>query len=243
MASLREQIVVKIGLLEISQKLENQKSEPEICHESICSLCNTLGDTKVFFIEGKRTLKVRLETEDIVETLKESMAKYYGTRKIERNGQKGKKKGGKKMKIQEYYVLGQNLATSSILELVELLVERDYPQVGIFDGSKDGMLGSIFIPEGYLPKKPKVVDPDVAEKIKNEFPNDKKLLGAIKATEGDLLERKVYDALKNYFKPRQKEDVLIIQASKLILHQNLLAVQCYQMLIIVNISFFFKSAK
>ena len=63
-------------------------------------------------------------------------------------------RSGKKLKIHEYYILGQNVATSSIHECVDLLLKRDYPEIVIFDGSIDGTVGPIFIPEGYLPKKP-----------------------------------------------------------------------------------------
>ena len=95
-------------------------------------------------------------------------------------------------------------------------MQRDYPNIAIFDGSKDGSVGPIFVPEGYLPKKPKVIDPDIAEEIQSQFPDYKKLRGDIKQTEGDLLERQVYQALQTHFKSRKNEDVLIVQGLEMV---------------------------
>ena len=183
---------------------------------SHCPLCRILGETRLTLSSEKGLLKVRLESEDVQKSLKEQMARCYGNRRQQLIPGRKVKKQGKKIKIQEYYILGQNVATADILELVELLLERDYPDVAIFDGSIPGRVGPIFVPESYLPKKPKVVDPDIAQNIKEQFPEDKKLIGDIKQTEGDLLERQVYDALRLHFKSRSHEDVLIIQGIELV---------------------------
>ena len=108
------------------------------------------------------------------------------------------------------------MARSSILECVDLLLERDYPEIAIFDGSKDGMVGPIFIPEGYLPKKPKVIDSETAEIVMEQYPDDKKLIGDIRQSKGDMLERQVYDALYKHFSSKVDEDVLIIQGLELV---------------------------
>ena len=176
-----------------------------------CPLCRTLSETRMTLSREKGILKIRLETEDIVASLKEQMAKCYGNRVLPPG-----RRPGKKVNVQDYYILGQNIGTSSILELVELLLKRDYPKIAIFDGSKDGAVGPIFVPEGYLPKKPKVVDPDIAQDIKSQFPEDKKLQGDVKQTEGDLLERQVYNSLQTHFKSRKKEDVLIVQGLEMV---------------------------
>ena len=181
-----------------------------------CPLCNTLGEEKMTLSRDPNgVLKVRLETVDIVASLKQQMAKCYGNRVLPQGRQPGRNQG-KKINVQEYYILGQNIGTSSILELVELLLQRDYPEIAIFDGSKDGSVGPIFVPEGYLPKKPKVVDPHIAQEIKNQYPDDKKLQGDVKQAEGDLLERQVYEALESHFKPRKNEDVLIVQGLEMV---------------------------
>ena len=183
---------------------------------SQCPLCNTLGEERMTLSRDPNgILKVRLETIDIVASLKQQMAKCYGNRVLP-SGRRHTNRINKKVNVQEYYILGQNIGTSSILELIELLLQRDYPEIAIFDGSKDGAVGPIFVPEGYLPKKPKVVDPDIAQDIKSQFPDDKKLQGDVKQTEGDLLERQVYDALQTHFKSRKKEDVLIVQGLEMV---------------------------
>ena len=180
-----------------------------------CPLCNTLGEERMSLSRENGILKVRLETVNIVASLKQQMAKCYGNRVLPPGRRQGRNQS-KKVNVQEYYILGQNIGTSSILELVELLLQRDYPEIAIFDGSKDGSVGPIFVPEGYLPKKPKVVDPDIAAEIKRQFPDDNKLLGDVKQTEGDLLERQVYEALQTHFKSRKKEDVLIVQGLEMV---------------------------
>ena len=120
----------------------------------------------------------------------------------------GQPKKHKKIKIQDYYVLGQNVARSSILECVDLLLERDYPEIVAFDGSKNGMVGSIFIPEGYLPKKPKVIDSEKAEVVMEQNPDDKNLIGDVRQSKGDMLERHVYDSLKKHFSSKADENHL-----------------------------------
>ena len=51
--------------------------------EHVCPLCNTLGETRMILSKEKGVLKVRLETEDIVASLKEQMAKTYGHRNVQ----------------------------------------------------------------------------------------------------------------------------------------------------------------
>ena len=48
----------------------------------VCPLCNTLGETTMILSREKELLKVRLEEEDVVESLKQKMAKYYGNKHV-----------------------------------------------------------------------------------------------------------------------------------------------------------------
>ena len=48
--------------------------------EHICPLCRTLGETTMILSNEKGLLKIRLQEEDIVTSLKEQMAKSYGYR-------------------------------------------------------------------------------------------------------------------------------------------------------------------
>ena len=46
--------------------------------EHSCPLCNTLGETTLTLSRVKGVLKVRLEKDDIITSMKEQMAKTYG---------------------------------------------------------------------------------------------------------------------------------------------------------------------
>ena len=48
--------------------------------EHNCPLCNTLGETTVTLSREKGVLKLRLQNDDIVTSMKEQMAKTYGHR-------------------------------------------------------------------------------------------------------------------------------------------------------------------
>ena len=48
--------------------------------EHFCPLCKTLGETKMILSEEKGILKVRLERDDVIASMKEQMAKCYGYR-------------------------------------------------------------------------------------------------------------------------------------------------------------------
>ena len=80
-----------------------------------------------------------------------------------------------------------------------------------FDGKNEESIGTIFIPEGYLPKRPRVVNPDIAQEIQTQFPLDKRLSGEVKQTVGDLIEKEVYKVLESFFQGRKNEAVLVIQ--------------------------------
>ena len=47
-----------------------------------CPLCNTLGETTMILSREKELLKVRLEEKDVVESLKQKMAKCYGNKHV-----------------------------------------------------------------------------------------------------------------------------------------------------------------
>ena len=160
----------------------------------LCPLCQILGERKFELSNEKRPLKERLKTRKN----QENMAKNYGA------------KGENKL---DYYILGQNVATTSIEKLVKLLLKRDYHRIFVFDGSR-GKVGPIFIPEGFIPKQPRVVDPDISQQIKEQYPEDKKLSGEIDHSESDLVEREAYDLLKKHFPPN--EDVVIIHGLELV---------------------------
>ena len=65
------------------------------------------------------------------------------------------------------------------------------------------------VPEGFIPKKPRIIDPDLEEEILKHFPNDKSLQGEFRMTKSHLIEKKVRDILMEHFK-EIGDDVLII---------------------------------
>ena len=122
----------------------------------------------------KRPLEERLEQEDVKQSITEKMDKNYnpsGATKKKVNIQNGTKKPTRNI-----YVVGQDIATESITKLTNDLLSREYLNVANFDGTNDADVGVIVIPETHIPKKPRVVEPDNAEIVIQENPNNKKYL-------------------------------------------------------------------
>ena len=65
----------------------------------------------------------------------------------------------KKLYKIEFTLMGQDVAKSSPPEIASLLLKRDYPDLHDFEGEKK--VGLTMVPEGWLPKMPKVVDPNI----------------------------------------------------------------------------------
>ena len=78
-----------------------------------------------------------------------------------------------KHKIINKYLMGQNVVQSNIPELVDTLLMRDCPEIYHWDGIK--LIGPVFIPTGFVPKYPKVID----------HKDSKKSKGKIRANEAD----------------------------------------------------------
>ena len=77
--------------------------------------------------------------------------------------------------IRNIYVLGQDKASESIKETVDDLMNRDYPNAAVFDGSDDGDVGVIFVPEDcHIPRRPAIIEPEKAYSIMDENPTDNK---------------------------------------------------------------------
>ena len=67
--------------------------------------------------------------------------------------------------FEDLFVVGQDIATDSIPKFSRFLLERDYREVANFNGFNDGDVGVIVIPEEYIPKKPRIVEPDDADEV------------------------------------------------------------------------------
>ena len=77
--------------------------------------------------------------------------------------------------IIDIYVAGQDYATSSIKEISETLLKRDYPKVAASLGLSDKEIGVINVPDTFLPKKARVVKPEIADEVIQNNPEDTKL--------------------------------------------------------------------
>ena len=72
-----------------------------------------------------------------------------------------------KHKIIEKYLMGQNVVESNIPDLVDTLLKRDAPKIYYWDGKK--LLGSTFVPPGFVPKYPKIIDHKDDNNLKERF--------------------------------------------------------------------------
>ena len=77
--------------------------------------------------------------------------------------------------IIDIYVAGQDCATSSIKEIGVTLMKRDFPKVAASLGLNDKDIGVIVLPDTFLPKKARIVKPEIAEEIIQNNPEDTKL--------------------------------------------------------------------
>ena len=77
--------------------------------------------------------------------------------------------------IIDIYVAGQDCATSSIKEIGVTLVKRDFPKVAASLGLNDKDIGVISIPDTFIPKKARIVKPEIAEEVLQYYPDDNKL--------------------------------------------------------------------
>ena len=181
-------------------------------HEKKHEFCNVVGIKLLNFPEKKK-LKDRLEAynEQNNSEIKQKMRKNYAVEKL----LESKTDEGHFKRTREFYVLGQNIALESISETADLLLKRDLNEVFNFDG--ETQIGTIKVPESYLPKNARVVNPDIAQDIREQFPKvpedeqEKKLCGAIKQSVGDQVEKKVYEVLSSFYTNEKDQTVLIFQ--------------------------------
>ena len=107
------------------------------------------------------------------------------------------------------YIMGQNVIGESVPDIAKKLVRRDYEPIANFNGEQEEELGATFVPEGHLPKNPRIVMPQWRAQIEGQFPDDSHLLGELHQTIGDMAEKEAYDALKDYFKEKGEAVVII----------------------------------
>ena len=116
---------------------------------TFCPLCKTLGISKLVVSKDGKAEKLysRLEKDSFqTPLLKEAMAKCYG---LEKSG-KYQERRPKNIFIEDYEILGRNVAALSIFELADLLLQKGFPEISNLN--TESRLGPIFLPKIFIPK-------------------------------------------------------------------------------------------
>ena len=130
-----------------------------------CLLNCAIGVQEFLKSPEKEPLEVRLEKDETKKMIREKMEKNYNVKFDQVLDEP----------IIDIYVAGQDFATSSIKEIGKTLVKRDYPKVAASLGLNDKEIGVISVPDTFLPKKARVVKPEIAEEVIQNNPEDTKL--------------------------------------------------------------------
>ena len=130
-----------------------------------CLLNCAIGVQEFLKSPEKEPLEVRLEKDETKKMIREKMEKNYSVKFDQVVDDP----------IIDIYVAGQDFATSSIKEIGKTLVKRDYPKVAASLGLNDKEIGVIVVPDTFLPKKARVVKPEIAEEVIQNNPEDTKL--------------------------------------------------------------------
>ena len=161
----------------------------------ICTdLCNTVGVKELQLRPNGEKIEDRLT---IASTKKEK--KEHGKIKEKMNAYQEKNEGRNSICI-----MGQNVIGKSVPAIAKLLVKRDYGPIANFNGQNEEELGATFVPEGHLPKKPRIVMPEWRDDMEGQFPDDSHLLGELHQTIGDMAEKQAFDALRAYLMEKGK---------------------------------------
>ena len=144
-----------------------------------CLLDCTIGVQEFLKSPEKEPLEVRLEKDETKKMIREKMEKNYSVKfdqVVDDSLQQTILEGNdNEQPIIDIYVAGQDFATKSIKEIGATLVKRDFPKVAASLGLNDKDIGVIVVPDTFLPKKARVVKPEIAEEVIQNNPEDTKL--------------------------------------------------------------------
>ena len=142
-----------------------------------CLLNCAIGVKEFLKSPEKEPLEVRLEKDETKKMIREKMEKNYSVKfeQVVDDSLQQTILEGNEQPIIDIYVAGQDFATSSIKEIGATLVKRDYPKVAASLGLNDKDIGVIVVPETFIPKKARIVKPEIAEEVIHNNPEDKKL--------------------------------------------------------------------
>ena len=141
-----------------------------------CLLNCSIGVQEFLKSPEKEPLEVRLEKDETKKMIREKMEKNYNVKfeQVDDSLQQTILEGNEQPII-DIYVAGQDFATSSIKEIGATLVKRDFPKVAASLGLNDKDIGVIVVPDTFIPKKARVVKPEIAEEVIQNNPEDTKL--------------------------------------------------------------------
>ena len=144
-----------------------------------CLLHCAIGVQEFLKSPEKEPLEVRLEKDETKKMIREKMEKNYSVKfdqVVDDSLQQTILEGNdNEQPIIDIYVAGQDFATSSIKEIGATLVKRDFPKVAASLGLNDKDIGVIVVPDTFIPKKARIVKPEIAEEVIQYYPEDKKL--------------------------------------------------------------------
>ena len=143
-----------------------------------CLLNCAIGVQEFLKSPEKEPLEVRLEKDETKKMIRDKMEKNYNVKfeQVDDSLPNTSIEGNdNEQPIIDIYVAGQDCATSSIKEIGKTLVKRDYPKVAASLGLNDKDIGVIVVPETFIPKKARVVKPEIAEEVIQNNPEDTKL--------------------------------------------------------------------
>ena len=126
----------------------------------------------------KKTLEERLEKDGVRQRIRKKMEENYcgqSNQNTVRDSSQHNRPLQNEQPPRDLFVVGQDVATDSVKDLTDFLLKRDYKEVYDFDGGDDGDVGIITVPETYIPKKPRVVEPEIADEVIENNPEDTKL--------------------------------------------------------------------
>ena len=150
-------------------------SEVEVTN---CLLNCSIGVQEFLKSPEKEPLEARLEKDETKKMIREKMEKNYNVKfeQVDDSSQQTTIEGNdNEQPIVDIYVAGQDCATSSIKEIGVTLMKRDYPKVAASLGLNDKDIGVIVVPETFIPKKARVVKPEIGEEVIQNHPEDTKL--------------------------------------------------------------------
>ena len=146
-----------------------------------CLLNCAIGVQEFLKSPEKEPLEVRLEKNETKKMIREKMEKNYSVKFEDEDededspNQTTTEENDNESPLIDIFVAGQDCATNSIKDFTEKLLKRDYPKVAASLGLNDKEIGVINIPETFIPKKARVVKPEIAEEVIQNNPEDTKL--------------------------------------------------------------------